>query len=67
MANEKPEGMTEAHFKYLDDLRASGRMNMFGAAAYLADDMNISESAAGKYLKHWMETFNERFSEGSTQ
>lgn len=58
--SNKPEGMTEEHFEYLDDLRESGRTNMWGASEYLTDEMNVPRADAKKYLVHWMETFEER-------
>ena len=67
MSKEKPEGMTDAHFAYLDDLRASGRTNMFGAAEYLENEMDVPRVDAKKFTVHWMETFSDRFPEGSTQ
>jgi hypothetical protein len=56
----RPEGMTEEHFEYLDNLRESGRTNMFGAALYLTDEMDVPKLNARKFLAHWMETFQER-------
>jgi len=58
--SKRPEGMTEEHFDYLDNLRESGRTNMFGAAAYLTDEMSVPRRDARMYLSHWMETFGER-------
>ena len=56
----KPPGMTEEHFQYLDDLRESGATNMWGAAEYLMNEMDVPRLDAKKYLVHWMETFTER-------
>lgn len=58
--SKRPEGMTEDHFIYLDDLRESGRTNMWGAAQYLEDEMDVPRMDAKKYLTHWMETFEAR-------
>lgn len=58
--SKAPEGMTEEHFEYLDDLRASGRTNMFGAATYLTNEMGVPRLDATNYLMHWMETFEKR-------
>lgn len=58
--NDKPQGMTDKHFEYLDELRESGRTNMFGAAAYLTDEMGVPRLDARKYLQHWMTTFESR-------
>lgn len=60
MAIEKPEGMTEEHFEYLDELRESGRTNMFGAGSYLEQVFGLERGTASKYVGHWMETFSQR-------
>ena len=60
---EKPEGMTEEHFEYLDDLRESGRTNMYGAGSYLEQAFSLEPRTATKYVAHWMETFGERHDE----
>lgn len=57
---ERPEGLTDEHLEYLDDLRESGRTNMYGAAAYLTDEMGVPRMDAKKYLRYWMETFEAR-------
>ncbi len=46
------------YFKWLDDLRESGEMNMFGAAPYLADAFGLDKSAARKILQQWAKTFD---------
>lgn len=43
-------------FEYLDDLRDSGRTNMFGAAPYLASKFEIKIQEARKILTLWMES-----------
>jgi hypothetical protein len=62
---KRPEGMTEEHFQYLDDLRESGRTNMWGAAVYLEDEMDVPHLDAQKFLIHWMKTFEERHEQDS--
>ena len=51
------EELVEA-FDFLDDLRASGVTNMFGAAPYLVDDLGWSRREAGEALSLWMKTFD---------
>ena len=46
------------YFKWLDDLRSSGDMNMFGAAPYLADAFGLEKSAARKIVQQWANTFD---------
>lgn len=45
---------------YLDALREMGIINMFGAAPYISDTFGVSNKEAQKYLKNWMQTFDER-------
>jgi hypothetical protein len=55
-----PEGMTEEHLEFLDELRESGVTNMFGAAPYLARAFEIDGNTARDYLSYWMRTFSDR-------
>ena len=63
MDNRLPPAIQPAFFKaahrgYLNDLRESGRTNMFGAAPYLmADFPDLSKSEASSVLSFWMKTF----------
>lgn len=53
--------MKEKVFKFLDELRRSGETNMFGATPYIMEEFpELNQDEAVKYLKDWMETFNER-------
>ena len=45
-------------FEYLDDLRESGRTNMWGASAYLRAELGKSKEDAAHHLRLWMETFD---------
>lgn len=57
---EKPEGLTDEHLEYLDELRESGATNMFGAAPWLARAYGLNIETARAYLSFWMKTFSER-------
>jgi hypothetical protein len=57
---ERPEGMTDEHLDFLDDLRESGVTNMFGAAPYLVRAFGLDRDTAKTYLSLWMRTFGER-------
>lgn len=51
----------EEYLIFLDDLRASGKTNMFGAATHLkAEFFELSITDAKKALYYWMTTFAER-------
>lgn len=45
---------------YLDAVRKSGAINMFGAAPYIAETFGVNKEEARKYLKNWMDTFEQR-------
>lgn len=55
--NKFPDDLAEA-FEYLDDLRASGEINMFGARPYLMRDYEYSPRDAASVLSAWMNTFD---------
>ena len=58
---ERPEFVTDEHLEYLDYLRESGKVNMFGARPYLYEvSPDLSWDEAGAVLTYWMRTFSER-------
>lgn len=58
---EKPEGLKEDHLIFLDDLRESGVVNMWGAGLYLMDGFpDLSDKQASQIHTYWMKTFSER-------
>ena len=56
---ERPEIVTDEHLHFLRELRDSGKVNMFGASTYLAEEFDLSEKDARKILVFWMTTFEE--------
>ena len=44
----------EEYFLYLEDLRDSGEINMFGAGAYLESEFCLSKREARDVLMDWM-------------
>jgi len=46
------------YFKYLDELRASGETNMYGAAVYLQEEFGMGRLEARKILQDWMNQFS---------
>jgi hypothetical protein len=44
----------EKYFAYLDTLRASGAVNMFGSAVYLAKEFNLTMLVARSIVSEWM-------------
>ena len=47
------------YFDYLDDLRESGRTNMWGAGAYLRAEQGLDRHEAEAVLSAWMDTFSD--------
>jgi len=47
-------------FEFLDSVRESGHINMFGAAPLLQEVFGLSRFDAKDTLLEWMQTFNER-------
>lgn len=45
---------------FLDELRESGAINMFGAAPYVAEQFGVDKYEARDLVVNWMETFGER-------
>ena len=50
----------EMLFKFLDDLRESGSVNMFGAGPVLQEVFGLERREARMVVKDWMESFSER-------
>lgn len=44
---ERPEGLTDDHLEYLDELRESGVTNMFGARPYVTNPRPRGQGASG--------------------
>lgn len=50
----------EEVFVFLDDLRDSGVINMFGASSYIESAFGLKRFEAKELLLEWMKTFSER-------
>ena len=46
------------YYEYLDALRESGGVNMFGAGAYLQEQFGLSRSEARTILIAWMNQYS---------
>lgn len=61
---ERPEFVLEEHLRFLDAIRLSGAVNMFGASPYLQEVYDeLTKTQARKVLTYWMRTFSERHNE----
>ena len=47
------------YYRYLESLRQSGVVNMFGAAPYLADAFDLDKNTAREILNDWMKNYDE--------
>lgn len=52
----------ENYFSFLDIIRESGQINMFGAAPVLQETYGLSRTEARQVLLEWMDTFAQRHS-----
>ena len=52
--------MTKEHKKFLNDLRESGAVNMFGSSLYLAGAFpELTSRESRQIVVEWMETFSK--------
>ena len=49
----------EEYYKFLEALRRTGVCNMYGAAIYLVECFNMSNTEARNILVNWMENYTE--------
>lgn len=49
---------TNKYWIYLENLRRSGIVNMFGAVPYIQREFGIERSEASKILADWMNNYN---------
>jgi hypothetical protein len=60
MAEERPECCTDEMLEYLDDMRESNDINMFGCGPYLQSEFGIDRREAKAVFFYWKDTFGER-------
>lgn len=64
----KPAFVTDDHLEFLDDLRASGKTNMFGARPYVKKAFKmLTDDQARDILLYWMKTFKGSLCPGCGQ
>jgi len=49
---------TNEYWIYLENLRKTGLVNMYGAGPYLENDFGLSKQEARKILLDWMHNYN---------
>jgi hypothetical protein len=54
------DNFKESVFKFLDDLRESGAVNMFGAGQFVQEAFDVDRREARTLVGEWMDTFSER-------
>lgn len=50
----------EKYYNYLNELRETGLVNMFGAAIYLENDFGLSHEKAKEILLKWIVEWGEK-------
>lgn len=53
----RPEYITDEHLQFLDALRESGTVNMFGASMYIENEFRLTRQVAKAILNYWMKSF----------
>ena len=54
---KRPEGVTNEHLNYLDNLRDSGATNMFAAGGWVTGTFGVTKKEAETIVLYWMESF----------
>lgn len=49
---------TNKYWIYLEGLRRTGLVNMYGAGVYLQNDFDLSKTEAREILLDWMKNYN---------
>jgi hypothetical protein len=49
---------TNKYWIYLENLRRSGVVNMFGATPYIMDEFDVDKKEARDILMDWMNNYN---------
>lgn len=57
---ERPVIVTDEVMEWIDNLRESGKTNMFGARPYIKRKFKCTDDEAGEMLSYWMKTFSAR-------
>jgi uncharacterized protein YciI len=52
--------MNEDHRQFLNELRDSGIVNMFGSMTYVRDQFGLSKAEATAIVLEWMKTFRKQ-------
>jgi len=56
---KRPDDITEEMLEYLDKVRESGMINMFGTRPYLKMEFKLTENEAARVLSYWMQSFGD--------
>ena len=54
--------LTQEHADYLEELKESGKTNMFGAGIYIEREFCVNKREARKIVRAWMDTYDEQAS-----
>lgn len=57
---DRPEIVTDDMLEYLDELRDSGVVNMFGSRPYVMEEFDLDSKEAQSVVSYWMKTYGQR-------
>ena len=58
--SQRPDCVTDKHLEFLDELRESGKTNMFNARPYLVSNFgDLTKAESLEIVSYWMETFDD--------
>jgi hypothetical protein len=58
MSETRAANPDQQYFEFLDELRASGETNMFGAGPYLRDEFpEVTKAESYQIMKRWRDSF----------
>ncbi len=55
----RPQGITDEHLTFLDELRESGVVNMWGARPFIVEQFRVTQEEASAIHTYWMDTFGD--------
>ena len=56
---ERPDGLDDSHLAFLDSLRESGAINMYGAPSVLQEAFGLDRKTSLAVFGYWAETFDD--------
>ena len=58
------DGMTDENCQQIENIRAEGSVNMYGAVPDVQIECEVSERLAAKFLQFWMKNYQQLIDDG---